>query len=132
MPALLKSCPECNTNVHARKSMCDCGYSFALKCRTSSDTVRKSMRIAMKTKRALETDDARYRKDQNAANVAKKRVIESSKETMHRREHNRTNMAKKRALESPSETESRQELNRTNMAKKEHLKAQVKLSVGKS
>ena len=70
MPALSRSCPECNTNVHTRKSMCDCGYSFALKCTTSRDTVRKSMRIAMKTKRALETvDDARYRKDQNAANM---------------------------------------------------------------
>ena len=30
MPALSKTCPECNVNVNVRKSVCDCGHCFVL------------------------------------------------------------------------------------------------------
>ena len=59
-----------------------------------------------------------HRQDQNRANMAKKRTLESPSETMHRQDQNRANMAKKRALESPSETVRSQEQNRANMQKK--------------
>ena len=52
---LSKSCPECHTVVHVRKSVCDCGHCFVLKSKISHDTTRKSKRIAMKCKRELET-----------------------------------------------------------------------------
>ena len=52
---LTKSCPECQTVVNVKKSVCDCGHCFVLKRKVSYDTARKSKRIAMKCKRALET-----------------------------------------------------------------------------
>ena len=69
--------------------MCDCGHCFVLKRKVSVNTARKSVRIAMRNKRTLETID----------------------ETMYRHGQNRASMAKKRALEHPSETTCRQEQN---------------------
>ena len=77
---LTKSCPECHTVVNVKKTVCVCGHCFVLKLKVSYDTARKSKRIAMKSKRALET-------------VA---------ETMNRQEHVRVYIASKRSLESPT------------------------------
>ena len=56
MPALSKTCPECNSSLHVRKSVCDCGHCFVLKrSKVLSNTARKSLRIAMRHKRTLET-----------------------------------------------------------------------------
>ena len=68
-----------------------------LKRKVSYDTARKSKRIAMKCKRALET------------------VVETRK----RLEHARVYVDSQRSLESPTETIHRQEQNRALMAKKE-------------
>ena len=39
---LTKSCPECHTVVNVKKSVCDCGHCFVLKCKVSCDTARES------------------------------------------------------------------------------------------
>ena len=43
MLGLMKSCPNCCTDVHVRKALCDCGHSFSVtKHKPFYDTARKS------------------------------------------------------------------------------------------
>ena len=78
MPALTKTCPGYHASVHVRKSMCDCGHCFVLKCKVSDSTVRKSVRIVMRHRRALETiDETRYRQEQFYTHIAKRRALET-------------------------------------------------------
>ena len=120
---LSKSCPECHTVVNVKKSG-DCGHCFVLKCKVSCDTARKSKRIAMKCKRALEPlVETIHRQEQSRALMAKKRSLESAAETIYRQEQNRAQMAKNRSLESAAETIHRQEQNRALMAKKRSLES---------
>ena len=76
MPNLTKACPECCKTVNVKKTVCNCGHSYALKPNVSLDKTRKSKRIAMRCNRALE----------------------SPSKTMTRHEQVRTYTAKKRAL----------------------------------
>ena len=77
MPALTKTCPKCNENIHVRKSVCDCGHYFVLKRKAFSKTTRKSVRIAMRQKRTVETTDEKvYRQEQNRTNMARMRAVE--------------------------------------------------------
>ena len=69
---LTKSCPECYAIVNVKKSVCDCGHCFVLKRKVSHDTARKSNRIAMKCKRALET----------TVHMANQRTVESPSDTI--------------------------------------------------
>ena len=80
--------------------MCEnCGHSFALKCNVSIDTARKSARVAMRCKRALEIiHQTMSRQEQFRAYITRKRSLESPIETMCRQEQNRANMAKKRRM----------------------------------
>ena len=68
----------------------------------SADSTRKGQRIAMRSKRALETvHDVKYRQEQNRANMAHRRALGSLSEKLFRREQNRTYMAQKGAFENP-------------------------------
>ena len=64
------------------ETICECGHNFAVKPKFSIDATRKSKRIAMRYKRALEDPS----------------------NTMSRQELNRFYMSTRRAFESPSET----------------------------
>ena len=99
---LTKSCPECHAVVNVKKSVCDCGHCFVLKCKVSYDTARKSKRIAMKCKRALEPVVETMNRQER--DFASHRSLESAAETVHRQEQSRALMAKKRSLESAAET----------------------------
>ena len=66
--------------------MCDCGHCFVLKCKVSG---RKSARIAMRSKRALQT----IGEIMCTSDMAKKRALETTTET--ELEQNRVNIAKK-------------------------------------
>ena len=54
MPKLAINCPKCSASVNVRKTVCECGHNFALKPKFSIDATRKSKRIAMRCKQALE------------------------------------------------------------------------------
>ena len=119
MPPLSKTCPKCGANMNVRKNVCDCGDCFVLKRKVSVNTARKSVRIAMRNKRTLDTiDETTYRQGQNQVSMAKKRTLEHPSEITCRQEQNRANIAKKRALESPSEILCSQEQARVRMTKK--------------
>ena len=61
MPGLSKACPECSANVNVRKSVCECGHCFVLKRKRSVDAKRRSKRIAVRSKRALESAEEQAR-----------------------------------------------------------------------
>ena len=48
---LTKVCEQCSTSVNVMKSVCVCGHTFA-----KSSVTRQSKRIAMKRKRAVESE----------------------------------------------------------------------------
>ena len=122
MSNLVKVCPECCASVNVKKTVCDCGHKFVFKSKVSFDSVRKSKRVAMRRKRALESPtETMDRREQDRANTKKRRALESPCETMDRREQDRANTEKKRALESPCETMDRREQDRANTEKKRAL-----------
>ena len=75
---LRKVCPQCSTVIHARRSVCECGYAFTLK---------REARIT-------------------ASSPAKrKRALESLEDTLRRQESNRTRMASMRASETQEQVQ---------------------------
>ena len=83
MPNLTKACPECCKTVNVKKTVCNCGHSFALKPKVSLDKTRKSKRIAMRCNRALESPSKTMtRREQVRSYTAKKRALENQSETM--------------------------------------------------
>ena len=73
-----KVCPQCCAVVNLRKSVCECGHYFVLKKKTSvnSKSLRKSKRIAMQTKRALEsTFQTTLRQNNDSERKAKKKEL---------------------------------------------------------
>ena len=86
---LRKVCPQCNTVIHARRSVYECGHAFTLK---------REARIT-------------------ASSPAKhKRAVESLEDTLRRQESNRTRMASMRASETQEQTLEKLEQNRTRIA----------------
>ena len=51
----MKVCPKCRGSVNVKRTACECGHFFAIKGKMSHDAVRKSKRVAMRCKRALES-----------------------------------------------------------------------------
>ena len=85
--------------------MCDCGHCFVLKHKVSADSARKSQRIAIRSKRALDTvHDVMCGQEQNRANMAHRRALGSLSDKLFRREQNHAYMVQKRAFENPSES----------------------------
>ena len=110
---LTKVCEQCSTSVNVKKSVCVCGHTFA-----KSHVTRQSKRIAMKRKRAVESEletAARQGKDRDTK--AHKRALEDDIQHSYRNKRDRTYTAKTRANETQQQTMCRQELNRACTAK---------------
>lgn len=109
---LTKVCPRCSSLVNVRKAACFCGHVFIIK----SVATRKSRRLAMKCKRALESEsDILKRKDNDKRARAKKRALEPEDKALQRKQQNKDYMAKKRALEQEDEALQRKQLNRESL-----------------
>ena len=109
---LKKVCVHCSASVNVRKSACACGHVFASK-KSSPLVTMKSKRVAMDSRRSLESEDEiATRKSKDSLRKAKKRA---SGEFL---QSDRTRAAKKRALETQDVTLHRQESDRARTAEK--------------
>ena len=90
---LRQVCPQCNTILHARLSICGCGHAFPLK-RKGQCIADKSKSQVMKRKRKLETELERRQKDK--VRKVSMRAYETAEETLHRKESNKKTMVNKR------------------------------------
>ena len=77
---LRKVCPQCNTIVHVKRSVCDCGHGFASKKRKTQCTVVGEPENAMKRSKALlSEEELLVRKETKSA----KRVRELVSRVLH-------------------------------------------------
>ena len=92
---LRKVRPHCNTVIHARRSICECGHAFTLK-----REARNTASSPAKRKRALESlEDTLRRQESNRTRMASMRASETQEQTLERLEQNRTRIASMRASE---------------------------------
>ena len=52
---LRKVCPQCNTILHARRSVCGCGHAFLSKRKAQCIADKEKLQV-MKRRRALESE----------------------------------------------------------------------------
>lgn len=100
---LTKLCSECGIFVNLRQSVCECSHCFVLKRKASvnSSSVRKSKRIAMQSKKALESVcETTLRQTKDNVRKAQKRASETEGELLQRKQLDKARNAKKRALET--------------------------------
>ena len=90
---LRKVGPQCNTEVHVKRSVCDCGHAFASKKRKAWCTAVGEPENTMKCRKALLSEKELVRKE------VSKRASETLEQTLHRQEQNQTHMASMRAFE---------------------------------
>ena len=108
MPRFVKLCPDCETELHIRKSMCSCGHVFAkskssLSCKNADDGHRRNNATRQARKRALETDhELDQRRKANAACKAQKRSLETEHESDQRKHSNAACQIRRRALQGLS------------------------------
>ena len=85
---LRKVCPQCNTILHARWSVCGCGHAFPLK-RKGQCIADKLKSQVMKRKRTLETElETLLRRQKDKVRKVSMRAPETAEETLHRKESN--------------------------------------------
>ena len=77
-----KVCPQCNTIVHVKRSVCDCGHAFALKrkkarCTTVGEPENHS-------KAYLSEEELLVTKERDKVPKASKRASETREQTLHR------------------------------------------------
>ena len=109
---LIKVCPQCNTVIHARRSICECGHAFTLK-----REARNTASSPAKRKRAVEyLEDTLRRQENNRIRMASMRSSETQEQTLERLEQKRTHVASMRASETQEQTLERLEQNRTRIA----------------
>ena len=77
-----KVCPQCNTVVHVKRSVCDCGHAFASKKRKAQCTAIGEPENAMKRERVIVT------KERDKVHEVSKRASETRDQTLHRQERN--------------------------------------------
>ena len=112
---------HCSASVNVRKAVCACGHVFDSK-KSSPATARRSKRIALNIRRALESaDETAARKTKDAVREANKRALVDEGQFLQRRKRNRACTAKKRASETHEEALLRQEHNRARTAKNRFL-----------
>ena len=87
---LRKVCPQCNTVVHAKRSVCDCGHAFEEKESTVSATAVGKPENAMKRRKALLSEEELLRKERDKVRKASKRASKTHEQTSYRQEQNRT------------------------------------------
>ena len=91
---LRKVCPQCNTVVHVKRSVCDCGHAFASKKRKARCTAVGEPENATKHRKSLLfEEELLVRKERDKVRKASKRASETREQTLHRQEQNRTHMA---------------------------------------
>ena len=76
---LRKVCPQCNTIVHMKRSVCDCGHAFAsLKKRKARCTAVWEPENAMKHRKALlSEEELLVTKERDKVRKASKRASET-------------------------------------------------------
>ena len=75
---LRKVCPQCNTVVHAKRSVCDCGHAFEEKESTVSATAVGKPENAMKRRKALLSEEellVTKERDKQVRNDIKVKVV---------------------------------------------------------
>ena len=74
---LRKVFPQCNTVVHVKRSICDCGHAFASKKRKARCTTVGEPENAMKCSKALLSEEELVRKERDKMRKAGKRASET-------------------------------------------------------
>ena len=92
---LRKVCPQCNTVVHVKRSVCDCGHAFASKKRKAQCTAVWEPENAMKCIKALlSEEELLVTKERDKGHKASKRASETREQTLHTgQEQNQTHLA---------------------------------------
>ena len=91
---LRKVCGQCNTVVHVKRSVCDCGHAFASKKRKARCTAVGEPENAMKRRKALLPEEGLLvGKESDKVRKTSKRASETREQTLHRQEQNRTHLA---------------------------------------
>ena len=86
---LRKVCLQCNTVVHMKKSVCDCGHAFASKKRKTRCIAVREPENAMKRRKALlSEEELLVTKERDKVCKASKRASETREPTSHRQEQN--------------------------------------------
>ena len=81
--------PQCNTVVHVKRSVCDCGHAFASKKRKARCTAVGEPENVMKCRKALlSEEELLVRKERDKVRKASKRASETREQTLHRQEQN--------------------------------------------
>ena len=101
-------CPACNTCIHIRRVLCECGYSFNGSCAKKALEIhehhalkRESNCASQRKKRALESVEAStIRRESDCASHRINRALESVEASTIRRESNCASHRIKRALET--------------------------------
>ena len=109
---LRKVCPECNTRLHVKRSVCGCGYAFPLKRKVqcNSDSGRLQ---TMKRRRVLESKEQTLtRRELDRVHKVSTRASETCEQTMCRREQDRVHKVSTRASETCEQTLCRREQDR--------------------
>ena len=97
--------PQCNTAVHMKRSVCDCGHAFASKKRKARCTAVGEPENAMKhIKALLSEEELLVRNERDKVRKVSNRASEICEQTLHRQEQNQTHMASMRASETFQQT----------------------------
>ena len=84
---LRKVCPQCNTILHARRSVCGCGHAFPSKRKAQCIADKEKLQV-MKRRRALESEgETSLRKEKDKVCKASVRTSETFEQTLYRQEH---------------------------------------------
>ena len=109
---LRKECPQCNTTVHVKRSVCGCGFAFPLKrkVRCTADTGKLQ---TVKRSRVSEPEERTIlRKNRDRIHKACMRASETCEQTLQRQEHDRVRKMNMRASETCEQALHRQEQER--------------------
>ena len=81
---LRKVCPQCNTVVHVKRSVCDSGHAFASKAWKARCTAVWEPENAMKHRKALlSEEELLVTKERDKVCKASKRASETREQTLH-------------------------------------------------
>ena len=79
---------QCNTVVHVKRSVCECGHAFASKKRKARCTAVGEPENVMKRRKALLSEEELVRKERGKVRKVSKRASETREQTLHRQEQN--------------------------------------------
>ena len=88
---LRKVCPQCNTIVHVKRSVCDCCHAFASKARCT--TVGEPENAMKRRKALLSEEELLVMKERDEVHKVSKRASETREQALHRQEQNQTHLA---------------------------------------